>query len=103
MEIVIRGVSDQGAEQLLLRADTRTFDEATARRLEAAVASLTNRTIGRRYTFDEAGSHYELQIREQPGARPLTLTVVPDDPESPFGAVREIIRLIALASAAPGT
>lgn len=99
MEIVIRGVSGQGAEQLLLRADTRTFDEATARRLEAAVANLTKRAMGLRYTFDEAGSHYQLQIRERPGDRPLTLTVVPDVPDGPFGAVREIIRLIALASA----
>lgn len=99
MEIVIRSVSGPAGEQLFLRADTRSFSETTARKLKAAVARLTSQSMGHPHPFDAAASRYELQIRERPGDRPLTLTIVQDDLGGPAVAVREIIRLIAQGSA----
>ena len=95
MEIVIRNVTASAKEQLFLRADTRWFPEATAREIEAAVASLTSQSVGHPHLFDATASRYELQIRERPGDRPLTLTIVHDDRGAAVVAVREIIGLIA--------
>lgn len=99
MEVVIRSVSGSAGEQLFLRADTRSFPEATARKLEAAVARLTSQSVGHPHPFDAAAFRYELQIRERPGDRPLTLTIVQNDLDGPVVAVREIFRLIAQGSA----
>ena len=98
MEIVIRGLNGPAGEQLFLRADTRAFPEALARKLEAAVAKLTSQSVGHPRPFDAAASRYELQIRERPGDRPLTLTVVRDDFVGPVLAAQEIIRLITQGS-----
>jgi hypothetical protein len=94
MEIVIRSVHGPSGEQLFLRADTRAFPEAIARKLEAAVATLTSQSVGHPRPFDADASRYELQIRESPGDRPLTLTVVRDAFVGPVQAAQEIIRLI---------
>jgi hypothetical protein len=102
VEIVIRGVNGPAGEQLFLRADTRAFAKEIAVKLEAAVTSLTNQSLGQPRPFDATASRYELQIRERPGERPLVLTVLQNDVAGPAVAVREIIGLIARGSPGAG-
>ena len=100
MEIVIKTVTGIGVEQACLRAFTRTFEDATAVTLEAALARLTRLCVGHPRSINTTSRRYELQVREQRGGRPLALTIADGDLEERVAAVRELIRLIVLASTA---